>query len=379
MKVLRIWHAAVLAEYRKKIRAISDIEEINLTLLLPDSWRETGTDISFTPHSSIDSGYTVITGKVLNKNNIRKYVFLTRLFSIMKEFRPDVIDIEEEPSALVTAQALWYRRLLNLNAPVIFHTAHNIPSVHKPMFEHIQKHVLSHADGAIVRNTDAKKNLLDKGFHKPIFISGNGIDLTHFYHFTNNALHNQYQFQGKFVIGYVGKLKAAKGIMTLLKAFTLLNNVNFRLILIGSGGLQSQVEAFIHSNGLKKRVFLLGHQEQKTLPEYYNLMDTLIIPSETTPKWKESFGRVIIEAMACGVPVIGSSSGSIPETILEAGLIFQEKNHEELAQKITLLYKHPTLREELTQKGLIRAKLFTWASLAKISYNAYQEVLKTKR
>ncbi len=378
MKVLRIWHAAVLAEYRKKIKAISNIEDVDLTLLIPHSWYEAGKDVRYSFDSSIDSNFRIITAPILYKNNIRKYVFLHQLLQVMSSIKPDVIDIEEEPSALVTAQVIWFRKLLKLNAPVIFHTAHNIESVYKPFFERIQRYVLHHADGAIVRNSDAKSILQAKQFNKPIFISGNGIDLTHFKPHSSKSFQTKYRLEGKRVIGYVGKLKSAKGIMTLLNAFSTLDDDNLALIIIGSGGLKPTIETYIKDNGLEQKVIMMGHQDQSSLPDYYNLMDMLVIPSETTAKWKESFGRVIIEAMACGVAVIGSSSGSIPETIQQAGLIFQEKNAKDLSEKLRMVLSQPNLKKDLIENGFQRAKCFSWESLAQINYQAYKEIINQR-
>ncbi len=375
MRVLRIWHAAVLSEYRKKIKAIADIQDINLTLLIPERWHEAGSLVFYQHEPHIDEGYLIKTANVLFQNNIRKYIFLNRLFQLMRDFKPNVIDIEEEPSALVTAQVLWYREILNLNCSVIFHTAHNLPTVPKPLFEKVQRYVLKCANGAIVRNTDAKNILETQGFHKPITISGNGLDLSHFKSQTDSDLIYKYSLKGKTVLGYVGKLKPDKGLMTLLKAFKALREPSLILLIVGTGGFQTDLERFVQENGLKSHVIFTGHQSQDILPKLYSLMDILVIPSRTSPKWKESFGRVIIEAMACGVPVVGSSSGSIPETIHHAGLIFKEESHEDLTEKIRTILHNPQLKLELKEKGLIHSKKFSWQALAQISYQAYKDVL----
>jgi glycosyltransferase involved in cell wall biosynthesis len=84
-------------------------------------------------------------------------------------------------------------------------------------------------------------------------------------------------------------------------------------------------------------------------------MDVLVLPSRTMPTWKEQFGRVLIEAMACGVPVIGSDSGEIPTTIGEAGMVFSEGDADGLAAQIARLYNDPVLRMGLGEKARKRA------------------------
>jgi len=86
-------------------------------------------------------------------------------------------------------------------------------------------------------------------------------------------------------------------------------------------------------------------------------MDVLVLPSKTMPTWKEQFGRVLIEAMACQVSVIGSSSGAIPEVIGKAGLVFKEGNAADLRAKIEQLKSSPKVRKELAQKGYRRQRI----------------------
>ncbi|ACF15113.1 glycosyl transferase group 1 [Chloroherpeton thalassium ATCC 35110] len=375
MKVLRIWHAAVVAEYRKKIKALAELPDVELCLLVPHVWREAGSEQRFRYDPEIDAGYRTEIGQVLNRNNIRRFVFTGKLFSLLKNFRPDIIDIEEEPSAFVTAQAIFYRDLLGLKSPLIFHTAHNIAAPHKPIFEKVQRFVFRHTAAAIARNSNAEELLREKGFQRPIIRSGNGIDLEYFYpSAVDVSLKERFHLQGKSVIGYVGKLKGAKGLATLLQAFARLDD-SHALLLLGTGGLQQNLVELAAELGVQARVHFVGSVPHDALPTYYRLMDVLVLPSETTAKWRESFGRVLIEAMASGVPVIGSSSGAIPETIGEAGLIFPEKNAEALAETLTRCFSSPQLRETLARLGLKRATDFSWASLAKISHEAYEKVL----
>lgn len=384
MKVLRIWHAAVVPEYRKKIRALSDLPDVELELLIPPAWKEAGKEVHYLPNHDVDAGYNIRVGKILNGNNIRRYVFLTGLFESLKTFRPDVIDLEEEPFAFVTAQVLWYRKLLGLKSPVIFHSAHNVRRPMGAIFDRVRGYAFRECEAAVVRNSETEALIREQGFTKPIFLSGNGIDLENFYpedaHY-KAKLKRRLGLEGKTVIGYVGKLKGSKGVLTLLKAFAPLAGeqaYDLALLMLGTGSLKEEIVQFARQNGFSDRLKLVGRIDHEETPDYYRAMDICVLPSETTDRWKESFGRALIEAMASGVPVIGSSSGAIPQTIGRAGLIFKERDHLDLAAKIERCLNSYDLRKELTAQGLRRAKVFSWESLAKINHQAYEAALENR-
>jgi len=104
-------------------------------------------------------------------------------------------------------------------------------------------------------------------------------------------------------------------------------------------------------------------------------LDALVLPSRTRPNWKEQFGRVLVEAMACGVPVIGSDSGEIPHVIGDAGLIFPEEQVEILRAHLARLLGDPGLRADLAQRGRERVLArFTQAQVASQTYQVYQTI-----
>jgi len=103
------------------------------------------------------------------------------------------------------------------------------------------------------------------------------------------------------------------------------------------------------------------------MPAYLNALDVLVLPSRTTPRWKEQFGRVIVEALACGVPVVGSDSGHIPRLIndIGGGVIFPEGDIEALAESIDELLSNPGQREALGQRGRQGVlEKYTWRRVA---------------
>jgi glycosyltransferase involved in cell wall biosynthesis len=106
-------------------------------------------------------------------------------------------------------------------------------------------------------------------------------------------------------------------------------------------------------------------------------MDVLVLPSQTTPQWKEQFGHVLIEAMACEAPVIGSDSGEIPNVIGDAGLVFKESNADELKHQIQKLAANEALKLSLSQKGRQRAlSMYTHERIAEEIFKIYRTILQ---
>src|SRR5262249_145988 len=117
------------------------------------------------------------------------------------------------------------------------------------------------------------------------------------------------------VIGYVGQLRPEKGVRDLFSAFARLRITDVVLLVVGDGPDHAYLRRPAKRLDITSRVLFVGAVDRLLVPGYMQAMDCLVVPSRTTPNWKEQYGRIIVEAFLCRVPVIGSSSGSIPELI----------------------------------------------------------------
>ena len=130
--------------------------------------------------------------------------------------------------------------------------------------------------------------------------------------------------------------------------------------------------------GLGQRVRFLPNQSPGDLAKIMNALDVFILPSRTTANWKEQFGRVIIEAHACGTPVIGSTSGAIPEVVGHGGLVVPERDPAALAQAIQLLLNDPQKRRQMGAIG--REEVMnssTWQQVARQMRDIYHRVARS--
>lgn len=153
-----------------------------------------------------------------------------------------------------------------------------------------------------------------------------------------------------FVLGFAGRICAEKGWRTLIEALHGLP-ADVTLRMAGSGPDDAELRELIRSSGLAARVELLGIVARGERAAFYRSIDALVVPSLTTPAWKEQLGVVLPEAMSACVPVIGSTSGAIPEVIGEAGVVVPEGDVARLRDALATLRADPRRRESLATEG----------------------------
>lgn len=151
--------------------------------------------------------------------------------------------------------------------------------------------------------------------------------------------------------------------------------LSFKILLLGNGEYKAELEKLALELGIEKQLVWVEAVLPEAVPEYINCMDVLVLPSRTMPDWVEFFGRVLIEAMACRVPVIGSNSGEIANVIGEAGLIFSEGNPQTLAQHLLTIYRDQSVRHGLIERGAKHVHDFTWETIAEKTLAAYVDLL----
>jgi glycosyltransferase involved in cell wall biosynthesis len=180
----------------------------------------------------------------------------------------------------------------------------------------------------------------------------------------------QYALSERFVL-FVGRLYPQKNFTTLARAFALIKDtIPHRLVVAGQPRYKFEGEFNILGElGIEDRIDFLGHVPNNDLPLLYNLADCFVYPS-----LYESFGLAQLEAMACGCPVIGANAGAIPEVTGGAALLFDPHSPEELSEAILKVTCEPEVRRDLVQRGLVRAREFTWERTARGTLEVFKEL-----
>ena len=256
-----------------------------------------------------------------------------------------MIDLWEEPWGLVSAHACRLRDRLLPACKVVSETEQNIDKRLPPPFEAFRSYTLRRADFLVGRSAEAVAVARSKGYAGPSAVVPNAVDAELFRPMDRVACRRALGWpEAGFVAGYVGRLVEEKGVTDLLDAAARCGDA-VSAAFVGDGPMRPELERRATSLGLPvgdaARLRLLPARPAAELPVVMNALDALVLPSRTTPRWREQFGRVIIEAHACGVPVVGSSSGAIPEVVGDGGLTFPEADPAALADALLSLRSDP--------------------------------------
>jgi len=355
--------ACVVGAYQKKLEELARQPEMELTVVVPPYWRDERGTVEL--ERQYTEGYELVVEPMLFNGNFHLHLY-PGLGKQVRRVHPDLVHIDEEPYNLATAHALWLAR--RSGARSLFFSWQNLLRRYPLPFQWLERYVLSGVDYAIVGNQESRQVWRAKGYRGPVTVIPQfGVDPEVFQPAARPAGRG-------FIVGYVGRLAEEKGVDLLLEALGGLDGT-WRAYVLGSGPASEALQAQARRLGLANRVSFDPWILSSQMPAYYHQLDALVLPSRTRPNWKEQFGRVLVEAMACGVPVIGSDSGEIPHVIGDAGLIFPEEQVEILRAHLARLLGAPGLRADLAQRGRERVLArFTQAQVASQTYQVYQTV-----
>jgi len=375
MRVLMVNHSAVVDVNRALLRALAADPQIELLTLCPSQWTDREVRVTYRPKPTPDdSGYQLIDAPARMTFHPALWFFFPCPVKLVHDFQPDLIHLNQEPYSLVAWQ--FGRLARKLRCPLVLSSLQNISKKYPFPFGTIEYHTLRQAAALVCHNAEAAAILRRKGARGPCEVVPLGYDETLYCRAPEGEISSLREHRGiqGFCVGYVGRLVPEKGVDLLIEAVAQLKQPA-TLVLIGAG----PEEATLAHQALKRQVktVMVGQVPHHDMPLYLSALDVLVLPSRTGQRWKEQFGRVLVEAMACGTPVIGSDSGEIPNVIGDAGLIFHENDVAALKDHLETLLSDPEKRKDLAQRGLERAQTeFTWGSIAQRMRAIYREVLR---
>lgn len=365
MKVLMVSKACCVAAYRRKLEEMACLG-IDLTLVVPPYWQQAGRRIPLEPGHT--EGYRLVVLPAAFNGHFHLH-FYPGLRDLLADVQPDLVHLDEEPYDFVTFHGA--RLAHRVGAKVVFFTWQNLRRRLPPPFTLFQRSIFRQAAGALAGNAEAISILRERGWQGPTeLLPQFGVDETLFCPAPETS-----KDASSFHIGYAGRLVPEKGLPVLLEAVAHLQG-DWCLTLVGEGPQRAELEAQAWQLGIAERVEFRRGMPSTEMPRFYQELDALVLPSLTRPNWKEQFGRVLVEAMACGVPPVGSNSGEIPNVMGDAGLVFPEGEAAALAAQLQRLKDDAALRQELGERGRARVlSQYTHRSIAEKTAAFYERVL----
>ncbi|MBY0353750.1 glycosyltransferase family 4 protein [Candidatus Babeliales bacterium] len=378
MKILVISHTYITQINRDKWKIFAqDYPNMSLTVVFPRSWpgslyhhhaenleKEQLKNCKFVALKAFGTG-----------NEVRYGYYPSGLVTIMRTFKPDIIHVEQGDNALSLFQSIIFAKLFCRKAKLSFFTwvnwHHKFSLKYRMFWGWIEKFNRFFTHGAIAGNQDAKQLLAEKGFTKTTTVCPQlGINLKTFK--PAHVEHHRHRY-----IGYIGRIVEEKGVMLLAQAFHSLHTLfpDWRLIFIGTGPFEKQLIDYVITHKLIDVVEFRDPITHDKVPNALSFIDILVLPSYDTNRWKEQFGHVLIEAMACKVPVLASSAGEIPNVVAQAGLIFEQRNEQSLTTYLHTLMSDAHLRNQLGEKGYQRVKNhYSHQAIAKATHDFWQSL-----
>jgi len=365
IRVLMISKAVIVGIYQRKLEHIA-AARVDLRVVAPPYWKDergiTELERAYTRGYHLDV-------RPMRLNGHFHLHFYAGLRRVMQDFQPHIVHIDEEPYNLAAWQAMWWAR--RVNARTLFFSWQNIARQYPPPFSWGERWLLRHVDHALMGTESAAEIWQQKGYTGPLTVIPQfGTDTDLFKPTAERA-------ERPFTVGYIGRLVEEKGVQVLLEAAAKLPD-NLCVRILGGGPQRDELEAQAARLGIGDRVTFDAQIPSTDIPPYYHKLDALVLPSLTRPNWKEQFGRVLVEAMASGVPVVGSDSGAIPGVVGDGGLIVPEGDSEALANAMHTLMDDPQQRAELGQRGRQRViDHFTHEQVAADTVAVYRTLAAT--
>ena len=280
---------------------------------------------------------------------------------LLRRVQPDLIYAHHEPYAAATVQ-VYLANWLSLKVPIGFYAAQNIRKCYPAPVELARKLVyrssrfafpVSQGDVDVLRPTvyPGPATVLPPGYDEGLFNTPQ----------EPCAEASEFGIRAMpLVVGFLGRLTEEKALTTRLQAAAMLPHLKCEIVLAGEGPFREELLREVHRLGLAGRVRFVGYVPHEKASCFLSSIDVLVLPSRTRPNWKAQFGRILVEALACGTPVVGSNSGEIPNLTADTGggIVFPEGSSRRLAEALERLFHNADERRTLgaTDQARVRSQ-----------------------
>lgn len=358
IRILSIAHTAVSREAgRLRYEPLAQQADLEVHLVVPQRWFQFGR--WYSADAPKEQGIHVHVLPIWFPRGWTASWYLHMypgLGALIREIKPDVIHLWEEPWGFVALQTC----LLRDNAAYILEVDQNILKKLVFPFEWLRRFVLRRTDHVLVRSPEAAHVVKTCGYEGETSEIGYGVDQETFYARSTQRP----PLNGALRVGYVGRLVEEKGLDDMIEALAL-TPPSVTLAIMGEGPHEQKLRKRIAERGLESRITFQGWGAPADVADFMRSLDVFVLLTRTTPVVSEQFGRVILEAHSCGIPVIGSQCGAIPSVIGAGGWVVRERSPEDIAACIGNILENPQVVAERGKAGIVNvANRFTYQAVA---------------
>jgi len=313
---------------------------------------------------SSEKGFLIHRLPVVRIRTLGMIFFWAAIYRTIKKIDPDLVHAQ---SLIFAIPACISKKMLKI--PYVVWGQGSDVYLHNWFMKLVSKTIIINADSVIALTKDMKR-VLQEIYSRDIEVVPNGIDIEE----CQNRPHEHESVSPEKKIIFVGRLNPVKGVPSLLRAMKIVCEVlpDAKLIIVGDGEEREDLESLADSLGIRDRVDFVGRVPHERIPDYLCKADIFVLPSVS-----EGFGIVILEAMACGLPIVATRVGGVPDIIEEGvnGFLVESGDFPEMANKILFLLDNPAVTGQISKNNRIKVQGYAWKNVVDRLERIYQEIL----
>jgi glycosyltransferase involved in cell wall biosynthesis len=379
MRALVVSHALVVPANQALICEMERLPDLEVAVVAPARWAASvGGATEFRRHEALRAP---VLAKPVRFSGRMILHFYRSLSARELPWTPDVVYADEEAYSLAGYQSMRLAR--SVGAALVFRTNQNLLKRYPPPFAWTERAVYRYAAAALPCSRKCEEVLRAKGYGGATEVVGFGLDPEVSKPWPTEELRARLGIPPEaFVVGFMGRFTPEKGPMDVIEACHALqrDGADVYLLMIGAGPQDAELRARAESLPSGRAIFTGVVPHGRPAAEHLSCMDACVVPSRTTASWKEQFGRAIIEAMACGAPVVGSDSGNVGVLVEETGggLVFPEGDVRALRDALRQLKADRGLARRLGEEGReYVTREYTFRKLAERTVAVFRQVRAT--
>ncbi len=364
MKLAVLGHSYVLARNQAKYTALRRLDPgLELRLIIPRWVSNPAYRMRYAAerHEGLSPSELVTVGAAFARAHMVMLYDPRAMARALSHFHPDVIHVEEEPHALLSAETAILRAALAPGAALTFFTWDNLLRPRRfPLGaakKFLRRFTLARADALVCGNRESEQLALQEGCAPATFVLPQlGLDPAEHAPGREPELRRALGLGDGIVVGYAGRLVAEKGLRLLYESLSALPDLAWKLLLLGGGPLESEI---IHEwrPRFPGRIVCIPTVSHAEVPRFLRAMDIFVLNSYETPAWKEQFGLTLAQAMMLGLACLVSNSGALPEVAGDTAVVVAERNAAEFRSALGAMLASPDFRRSLGERARKRALL----------------------